>query len=530
MSTTSARRRQYPAHESSYQVGKGFLVIGAVLELELDASLRIRRLPTIKMGVDNPDAAQLPSPEHVICILKKESAVKDVYEVISLEQTEQDGKPSFALRRSSHARSENSENYKGLQDLLDDFGISDPPAHLQPSPQHRLHVIVSTLSGTGLSTQFYDSVLAPLLEAFGLTAASDESGQGSYHLLITQSAESVKRFSENRAVRSRSETNVEHTIVLLSGDGGVIDMLNGYADSADTTTSPPLIAILPLGTGNALFHSLHKGVQTAPAASDLIQGLRTLLRGKAASLPSFKAEFPAGSRTITYSETSDPGNNSTETTTDSAPILGEQTENVTHLYGVVVASYGFHSQLVWESDTPEYRKHGAQRFHMVAEQLLKESHAYRATVEIGRSSPSSATANGGNGERVIEKLDRDHHTYILATTVPNLEKTFCISPASRPLDGQLRLVHFGPVDGPKTMGIMMAAYDGGKHVDMDGVGYEEIDEIRITTHEEDARWRKVCIDGTIVEIPVGGRMVVRKEARRHLRVLVDGSTAYEVVS
>ncbi|KAI1423091.1 ATP-NAD kinase-like domain-containing protein [Xylaria sp. FL1777] len=483
------------------------------------------------MPADNPagqDVAKLPSSEQVICILKKELAAKDVYEIFSLEQTEQDGKPSFTLRRSSHARSDDSED-KALQVLLDGFGISEPPVHLQSGPQRRVHVIVSTHSGTRLSTQFYDNVLAPLLEAFGLTATSGEPGQGSYHLLVTQDAENVKKFSEDLAVKDRSGANVEHTVVLLSGDGGVIDMLNGYASSTENvniTPSPPLLAILPLGTGNALFHSLHKIVNAPPAALDLVQGLRTLLRGRAAPLPSFKAVFPEGSRTIAYSETLDPAstrNDSTNTATDSTPSLGEQTEYVTHLYGVVVASYGFHSQLVWESDTPEYRKHGAQRFHMVAEELLKESHAYRATVEISRSSST-------DGEHVVKKLDRDQHAYILATTVSNLEKMFCISPASQPLDGQLRLVHFGPVDGPKTMGIMMAAYDGGKHVDMEEVGYEDIDDIRITTHEEDARWRKVCIDGTIVEIPAGGCMVVSKEAARHLRVLVDGSTAYEFAS
>ncbi|KAI3341778.1 ATP-NAD kinase-like domain-containing protein [Ustulina deusta] len=485
------------------------------------------------MPADNPageDVAKLPSPEQVICILKKESAAKDIYEVLYLEQTEQDGKPSFTLRRSSYARSnDDSDNNTAPQDLLDDFLIKNAPVHLQPGPQRRVHVLVSTHSGTGLSTQFYDHILAPLLEAFGLTASGVEPAQGSYHLLITQDAESVKKFSRDLAVRARGETSVEHTVVLLSGDGGVIDMLNGYASSTDNDDvnpgSLPLIAILPLGTGNALFHSLHKIVKTPPAASDLVQGLRTLLRGKAAPLPSFKAVFPEGSRTITYSETSNPASvgDSTKVTEGSTPSLGEQTEYVTHLYGVVVASYGFHSQLVWESDTPEYRKHGAARFHMVAEELLKESHAYRATVQVSLSSTT-------DGESVVKKLDRDQHAYILATTVSNLEKTFCISPASQPLDGQLRLVHFGPVDGPKTMGIMMAAYDEGKHVGMDEVGYEEIGELRITTHEEDARWRKVCIDGTIVEIPVGGCMIVSKEARRHLRVLVDGSTAYEFTS
>lgn len=475
------------------------------------------------MAANNPareDVTTLPSPERVICILKKDAGAEDVYEVLSLEQAEQDGKPSFGLHRSSHAMNEAAEYSKVLQDLVNNFYIAGRPAHLEPGPHHCIHVIVSILSGTGLSKQFYENVLAPILEALGLTASGDGAGRNAYHLFVTQDADSVKSFSKYLAARNRVETGVEHTVVLLSGDGGVIDILNGYASDIPNPTSSssslPLIAILPLGTGNALFNSLHKNVQ-APASSDLVQGLRTLLRGTAAPLPSFKVAFPPGSRTITYSESSGvagPNNNGKNSATTEAG-LAEKAEYVRYLYGVVVASYGFHSQLVWESDTPEYRQHGAKRFHMVAEQLLKESHAYRATVEIAQSS---------SGESVIKKLDRDQHAYLLATPVSNLEKTFCISPASKPLDGQLRLVHFGPIDGKKTMEIMMAAYDGGKHIGMDGVGYEEMDEVKITTHEEDARWRKVCIDGTIVEIPAGGCMVVGKEGTRHLRVLVDAST------
>ncbi|KAI0872349.1 ATP-NAD kinase-like domain-containing protein [Hypoxylon argillaceum] len=490
---------------------------------------------------DSQDVSKFPTSEEVICILKKQASTKDVYDILSLNQGEHDGKPIFALRRSSYARSDDDEN-KALQQLFDDFGINGPPVHLQPSLQRRVHVLVSTHSGTKLSVQFYSSVIAPLLEAIGLTASGGAEQRGSYNLLITQDAESVKNFARGLADQSRSDKDVEHVVVLLSGDGGVVDMLNSYTatDNDHITSSDgaksqslPLIAVLPLGTGNALFHSLHKTVKTPTAASDLVQSLRTLLHGKAAPLPSFKAVFPDGSRTITYSETLD--STSTENASAKAPSLEEQAEYITHLYGVVVASYGFHSQLVWESDTPEYRQHGAKRFQMVAQELLKEGHAYQATVEITRS-----TVAGETGD--TEKVDRDRHAYVLATPVSNLEKNFCISPASQPLDGQLRLVHFGPVDGAKATEIMMAAYDGGKHVDMrwggataqgqdkegdeDRVGYEDISELRITTHEKDTRWRKVCIDGTIVEIPAGGCMIVSKETRRHLRVLVNKSVAH----
>ncbi len=73
----------------------------------------------------------------------------------------------------------------------------------------------------------------------------------------------------------------------------------------------------------------------------------------------------------------------------------------------------------------------------------------------------------------------------------------------------------------------MAAYQNGAHVDMvweteDGgpqrrVGYEEIDELRVSILEDDPRWRKVCIDGTIVEIEKGGWMEVTKSPVTQLR-------------
>ena len=102
----------------------------------------------------------------------------------------------------------------------------------------------------------------------------------------------------------------------------------------------------------------------------------------------------------------------------------------------------------------------------------------------------------------------------------------------------------------------MRAYDGGKHVGMrwgaekkgdnvggdrqveagreegkeeneeeeeGSVGYEAVDKVEVTTREQDARWRKVCVDGTIVEIPTGGSMTIATEKTTLLRILVDRS-------
>ncbi len=98
--------------------------------------------------------------------------------------------------------------------------------------------------------------------------------------------------------------------------------------------------------------------------SSLVLGLRTLFRGTAAPLPTFRATFSPGSRLVSYDSPSDPA-------------------AVDHLLGAIVASYGFHAQLVWESDTPEYRRHGDKRFGMVAQELAQDV----ARVPRGRGDP-----------------------------------------------------------------------------------------------------------------------------------------------
>lgn len=392
------------------------------------------------------------------------------------------------------------------QDLLDRFLLKSIPEYLSPGTDSSVDVLISSKSGTGQSQKFYDAVLQPLLGALGLgdeaasAGASSSDGAKAYQVTVTKDADSVKEFSRERWGRdghSVKKAGGSATVILLSGDGGIVDLLNG--STRPTEPGPlPTIAIIPLGTGNALFHSLHKPHYAAsggPAASHLVLALQALLEGNASPLPTFEALFPPGSHLV--EEKKEPA--------------GATPAPVSQLTGAIVASYGFHSQLVWESDTPAYRKHGDKRFGMVAQELLKEGHAYDASVETSSSSSSSALST------------TTRFNYILATMVSNLEKTFTISPESRPLDGELRLIHFGDVGGQKTMEIMMAAYNNGSHVGIEGVGYEAVEFVKVTTHEEDSRWRKVCIDGTIVEIPQGGSMTVKKSPEPRLQVLVLGA-------
>jgi diacylglycerol kinase family enzyme len=482
------------------------------------------------------DGSQTDEKNYIICSLKEDE-----------EQSESPYQLSFFV--ASHLP----------PTLLQSHLLDKLPNYLRNhSTASRLDVIVSTKSGTGLALKCWEAVLQPLLQlalhlhAPDTAGLSDSSSEGpahgpavsnqvpAYNVLITQHSQSVRRFAQKHWSQRQStlshaieglDGSLSHTIILLSGDGGVVDLLNGVSEFP-ALPSQPVIALLPLGTGNAMFHSLHKPLYRTSSASSLILGLRTLFRGQAAPLPTFEATFSPRSRLISYSD---------ETATDadsgiSIPADPNDT-SINRLIGAIVASYGFHASIVWESDTPEYRKHGDKRFGMVAQELLKESHAYNATVKVTSPQTAADAAEAGSSSPKSHALPHGRVGYVLATMVSNLEKHFTISPASRPLAPHLRLVHFGAVGGEKTMEIMMQAYKEGSHVGMEWlnkdtnvqerVGYEEVESMRVTILEEDARWRKVCIDGTIVEIEQGGWMDLRKMDTLPFRILADPSVVGE---
>ncbi len=381
--------------------------------------------------------------------------------------------------------------------------VAQLPTHLAHTAS--VDYVLSTKAGTGRAVPFWEAVLRPLLRFVAQSLSQDtEPGR----VVVTDSDDSVREYARGEHIAA---VLTPRTIVLLSGDGGVVDLLNSSTPDAESTPLPTIV-LIPLGTGNALFNSLHKPLLTGP--SELVLALRTLLGGVAAPLPMFKASFPPGSRTVKYSSR----DTATETPSDVAAAeaqLHRQETEVGALYGGIVASYGFHASIVYESDTPAYRAHGAARFGMVAQELLKTSHPYTAQIAIRRA--------GGDG---LERIPRDTHAYVLSTLVSNLERTFTISPKSRPLDGQLRLVHFAPLGPERTMEAMMKAYDDGKHVDVawdDGqrIHYDDIDEITIQVDDEDERWRKTCIDGTIVDIPKGGTVRVQREEKDRFNIVVD---------
>ncbi|KAF1987335.1 hypothetical protein K402DRAFT_393042 [Aulographum hederae CBS 113979] len=419
------------------------------------------------------------------------------YCVLYLDKVPPDAKiPSIPTLRSASARDL-------PQEFVDKYAVQAFRNILRREERNddgepNIHVIVSVLSGVGLATNFHESVLRPILDRIPLRADID------YKIHYTESSDTITDLTKNRLL-PRAEAGVAQHIVLLSGDGGVVDVINALlTPSPSSSYVPPTISLLALGTGNALAHS------TGITADDTL-GLSTLALGSAKQLPLLKATFSPGA--LALADEASRKESLPATVRTKAPD-GTEVDAPT-MYGAVVASWGLHAALVADSDTAEYRKHGVQRFAMAANANLfpadgSPTHPYQAQVSVLRSLPESG------GEEEWEPIKRETHAYVLATLVSNLEKEFTISPASKPLSGTLHLVEFGPMNGTEVMRVMGLAYQGGKHVDEEVVGYHEVEGVRIDFKdgEKDERFRRICIDGTIIVVEQGGWVEIQKENRK----------------
>ena len=380
--------------------------------------------------------------------------------------------------------------------LLDKHHVSPHSPHLSiprglDDDAPNLHVIISIRSGTGEAQSFFDNVVRKTFEAVGLE-------EQAYRVHVTESERSVTELART-VFLPRANDGIAQTILLLSGDGGIVDVVNVLLSSSQSLRYvKPAIGLVSMGTGNALANStgLNHGIT---------RGLGNFFRGTPHSLPTFTANFSPGSEFLI-----DEGRNS-----EPLPLSDAGSGIV---YGAVVCSWALHATLVADSDTTEYRKHGTTRFQMAAKELLapsdgSEPHVYRGKITLIKKDR--------DGRETHHILERHEHMYILATLVSNLEEKLTISPDSKALDGQLRLVHFGPVSSAEVMRILGMAFQGGGHVQEETVGYENVGGLRIDFDEKESRWRRVCVDGKIVRVSEGGWVEVRKSTRDILDIIAD---------
>jgi hypothetical protein len=136
----------------------------------------------------------------------------DVYSILSLIPTtsSDDAAPHAIFAKSQASR---------LPPLfLSDYFLTELPKHLRIFAED-MHVVISTRSGTGRAEAGFEALLEPTLEGLGF-------GNGSYHVTRTQSHESVRHFARN-VLRKKAMDGVSQTVFLLSGDGGMVDIING---------------------------------------------------------------------------------------------------------------------------------------------------------------------------------------------------------------------------------------------------------------------------------------------------------------
>ena len=371
--------------------------------------------------------------------------------------------------------------------------ISDPPDHLfvppNPDGSPNLHIIVSTKSGVGEAQQYFNDVLQEALATLDLDV-------GAYTVHVTESEKTITEIAE-RIILPRANNGTPQTIVLLSGDGGIVDTVNVLLFSSQSSSyTKPTFGLISMGTGNALSNST--GLN-----SGATRGLKYLFRGLPKPLPTFISTFSPGSAILT-----DEGRSS-------QPVpVAESGSNT--LYGAVVCSWALHASLVADSDTTEYRRFGAQRFQMAAKELMAPDdgtppHVYSGKITLFKTDDQ--------GREYSEVVDQTKTSYIVATLVSNFEEKLTISPYSKPLDGQLRVLRFGDISGAQVMRLVGMALRGGGHVNEPLSEYSAVSGMRIEMDEADSRWRRVCVDGKIVKVEEGGWFEVRKGTRDVLNLV-----------
>lgn len=213
-----------------------------------------------------------------------------------------------------------------------------------------VHVLISILSGSHGALDFFNTNIKPDLDAVHPV----------YNVTLTESPSTITSYTKSTIYPSALGSEPQ-TIILLSGDGGISDIVDTLHSCLATSTAPPTsyippnIALLPLGTGNALAHSTNLG--------DPKHAVTRLFAGTPRAIPTFTVSFSLGAQLLS---------NEGQTRT---PVLAS-------MHGCVVFSWGLHASLVHMSDTPANRVYGTTRFKMAAEALLKDSHPYRGRVSL----------------------------------------------------------------------------------------------------------------------------------------------------
>lgn len=335
-----------------------------------------------------------------------------------------------------------------LQGSPEGTTISSLPSYLTD----KVIVIDSIHSGIGRNKEkdIYDKIFFPLFEALSIT----------HDIIKTESSTTIRDYASSLL----NDSNESITIIFISGDSSINEFINGLKD----TKIPGKISIfaIPGGTGNSLSLSLN--------ITNAIDSIVKLFQSTPLPLYLYQAEFPKHSYYLNQNEI-------------------EELENSTDVKFLIVLSWAFHASLVADSDTPELRTHGLQRFQIAATQNLNRIQKYEGDMYI----------NNDHDEQCI----KGPFAYWLLVSSLRFEPTFEISPNGDISKDELYLVAFNSKDDDKDhiMNIMKQVYDNGKHINNPDVIYKKIgpdDKIILKVkNSKPLIQRRFCVDGRIVALP-----------------------------
>ncbi|KAG8932757.1 hypothetical protein FRC01_012519 [Tulasnella sp. 417] len=338
------------------------------------------------------------------------------------------------------------------------------------------------------------------------------------------------------------------SILMAGGDGTVHEVANALVlhdgEAPNPLANDVTLVLFPSGTANALYASLYSKVAPNPSHQYLIPPdtdtqaayrLKSILAFVHSRLSAKGAEQPKiqPSRQLSFALTE---------------ILDETGLTVERLVGIVVNSTSLHAAILHTAEQLRDSIPGLERFKVAAQRNMAQW--YASEVQIFGSDGRTAKGVGvydpsrdeivslGSHEDDILTLEGPFSYFLSTVNVDRLEPTFYITApftTHAPPDGSktMEIVILRPGREPTlpehaeaaeitasererygkevAMKALFAAYDKGSHIGLTYPNGETIVEYYraggwewIPEGDEEAS-RLVCIDGTVKEVPVGGK-------------------------
>ncbi|KAH3666589.1 hypothetical protein WICMUC_005573 [Wickerhamomyces mucosus] len=346
------------------------------------------------------------------------------------------------------------KNYQllsNINDKIDDdkSSITKIPKHLIQSKFQDIFIIDSIYSGIGRDNRdFYKDILKPIFKDLNIN----------HNYIKTENDQSIINFIKDQIVKNS-------TIILLSGDSSIFEIVNTIANNNYLKEKNFVInlGIIPLGTGNSIAYS--SGILNE------FDALKTLFNdSKISKLPIYKVSFPIG-------KSFDINNN----------------VQINSLYFLVVVSWGVHAGLVHESEKPELKKLGVERFKLAFNNLISNPNLqYQGELYIEEEEEEN-----NNNKTILVPNGNNLYTTILS--VPLVEKTYKLSPHSNIKTNQLHLINIPELETrDEFVKIIFLPYQDGAHINNKHVLYKDIGNSIVLKIQQDNA--KICVDGKIISI------------------------------